>query len=63
MSGYYLSSKWVKQLERQIKEYKEQTKEHRDKMRRKTPGLQLRRMKLTAEEKRRLEAKISENSG
>ncbi len=60
----YLNNKWAKQMARQIKEHKEQAQEHKEKMeKRATPGLQLRRMKLTAEEKRRLEAKILENSG
>jgi hypothetical protein len=59
----YLNNKWVKQMARQVKEHKEQTKEHKEKMeKRTTPGLQLRRMKLTAEEKRKLEAKILGNS-
>jgi len=59
----YLNNKWAKQMARQIKEHKEQAKEHKEKMEKSTtPGLQLRRVKLTAEEKRKLAAKILENS-
>ena len=63
MGGIYSNSKRVKQLERQIKGRVEQAKEHKEKMeKRTTPGLQLRRMKLTADEKQKLRAKILRNS-
>ena len=50
-------------MRQRIKEHKDQAKEHKEKMEEKTtPGLQLRRMKLTEEQKQILAAKILENS-
>ncbi len=68
MGGIY-QNKWAKQIAQQHKEHMERLKDHRDKMKshrdaRETsvaPGLQMRRMKLTAEEKRRLKTKILES--
>ena len=57
---------WARNIRRQHNENMKQMKENSDKMKsyrdkRATSRPQLRRMKLTAEEKRELAAKISEN--
>jgi len=66
--GESMLAPWVKNIMRQhqghmkeIKDHRETMKSYRDK--REAPGRQMRRMKLTAAEKQKLKAKISENSG
>jgi hypothetical protein len=65
--GALYQNKWAKDIARQHKEHMKQLKEHRDQMKsyrdkRDVDGRQLRRMKLTAEEKQKLMAKILESS-